>query len=264
MSHLQHFDAFESALAKGSPAADDCKRRRVPARATQLTTARRAFTASSTHRPRARSQHTRARAQSTATMLVYDHTQRSKALAIFLMMGYLVMCAVAIALRETAAPCDDEARSEHQCRDGPLWVTVVILGVVGAILALLSASFQQLRVTLDDADVLRFRFGPLPLLNACMCGKGEVRLDSVERIETARPSCMWGFGVRFLPSRIMFRLHGLSVVHLHMKAGSGLDVMVGTDEPDQLATVLHGRLSDRGHGGASLLPPGGGSAMSYA
>lgn len=106
---------------------------------------------------------------------------------------------------------------------------------------LLAASVGYQRVTIGTDDVLRVRWGPLPLLQCFFCGKGTIDLSTVTSVEVKRPTCMYGFGVRITHMGIILRLWGLDCVHLHIDGA--YDVLVGSDDADGLRFVIQERLN---------------------
>ena len=98
------------------------------------------------------------------------------------------------------------------------------IGTVGVAAVL----FCSLTVRVTE-DALIWYFGPRFWRNM-------LPLSSIERVERVRNSPWHGWGIRMLVDEWIYNVSGLDAVEIEMSDGNV--IRIGTDEPDQLATVL--------------------------
>lgn len=138
----------------------------------------------------------------------YSHTQPARWMLIGLAVGALTAGTASLATREP--------------------VGLVPAGILG-ICALL---FHSLRVDVDEVGV-RIRFGP-----------GLIRRSYPwERIHSARPvrTKWWhGWGIHRTPQGWLYNVEGLDAVEVELMDGK--KVLIGTDEPERLATAIEAGL----------------------
>jgi len=147
----------------------------------------------------------------------YSHTQ--KAPLYLILYGTALWCFVAVRL----------VRS--------LPALALVLAVVGVLMAVLGLAFQRLTVE-DQSDRLAVRFGPLPLF------RRNVRYDDMERAEIGRTTVLDGWGIHLsLRGGWVWNLWGRDCVVIYLKNGGVL--RVGTDDADNLARFLEGRIAHR-------------------
>lgn len=105
---------------------------------------------------------------------------------------------------------------------GPsLWVGGGILGAVAIL-------FSSLTVRVDD-ETLVWYFGPHFWTNT-------LPLSRIERVEAVRNSPWHGWGIRMLSDGWLYNVSGLDAVEIETSDGDV--VRLGTDEPNQLSSVL--------------------------
>jgi hypothetical protein len=99
-----------------------------------------------------------------------------------------------------------------------------MLGAFG----LLAVLFSGPTVQVTDRELL-FYFGP---------GFWERRfdLDTIERVETVRNSALYGWDLRYTRHGWLYNVSGLQAVEVTVRGEEKL--RLGTDEPEQLKTVL--------------------------
>jgi len=101
------------------------------------------------------------------------------------------------------------------------WMSMGVLGIA-------SMLFCSLTVRVTE-DALIWYFGPRFWRNT-------LPLSSIERVERVRNSPLHGWGIRMLVDEWIYNVSGLDAVEITTKNGNV--IRIGTDEPDQLATVL--------------------------
>jgi hypothetical protein len=88
--------------------------------------------------------------------------------------------------------------------------------------------FATLTVEIDD-KALKVYLGPGLI-------RKTIPLDQIESWEVMRVPWYCGFGLRWVPGRVMYRVSGLYVVALRLK--SGKKSYIGSPEPDILARAI--------------------------
>ncbi len=115
-------------------------------------------------------------------------------------------------------------------REFPIaWIGWMVLGVI----AISAVVFSSLEIEVADGT-LRWRFGPGLI-------RKQVPLSEIESIETTRTKFWEGWGVHYTSRGWLYNVSGYQAVLVHMK--SGKQFMLGTDEPDRLASALAMRLT---------------------
>ena len=104
---------------------------------------------------------------------------------------------------------------------------IAAVGVMGAV----GYNFRSLTVEIDDNE-LRLKFGDGPI-------RKTIALADVTGVETTRTSPLSGWGVRFIGGGWLYNIYGLDAVEVTLAGGKR--VLIGTDEPEQLAAALHER-----------------------
>ena len=145
----------------------------------------------------------------------YEHTQRSPL--------HLILFAVAAALLIGA----------WLIRQQPPAVGLLILA---AIFALLGLMFGCLTVR-DEGQWLALRYGPLSMF------RKRIAYDRITSVEAGRISVLDGWGIHYVPGRGMtYNLWGFGCVKLTL--GRKV-VRVGTDDAENLADFLQGKIAER-------------------
>lgn len=88
--------------------------------------------------------------------------------------------------------------------------------------------FSSLTVRVDD-ETLVWYFGPHFWTNT-------LPLSRIERVEGVRNSPWHGWGIRMLSGGWLYNVSGLDAVEI--ETSDGEVVRIGTDEPNQLSSVL--------------------------
>ncbi|PQJ36430.1 hypothetical protein BSZ35_10715 [Salinibacter sp. 10B] len=99
--------------------------------------------------------------------------------------------------------------------------------IIGAV-SVGALPFCSLTVRVTE-DALIWYFGPRFWRNT-------LPLSSIERVERVRNSPLHGWGIRMLVDEWIYNVSGLDAVEIETSDGNV--IRIGTDEPDQLATVL--------------------------
>ncbi len=109
----------------------------------------------------------------------------------------------------------------------------IIAVTAGLLIALLAPAFHRLTVE-DQGDRLAIRFGPLPLFRKTM------RYADIERVEVGRTLLLDGWGIHLsIRGGWVWNLWGRDCVVIHLRKGV---LRIGTDDPENLATFLEGRI----------------------
>jgi uncharacterized membrane protein YdbT with pleckstrin-like domain len=119
-------------------------------------------------------------------------------------------------------------------------VQIVLLGS-SALLVVLALSYRYLAVEGRD-DSLLVRYGPLPLFSKT------IPYERIEKAEVGRTLLIDGWGIHYSMIRRgwVWNLWGRSCVNIHYRDGHL--IQVGSDDAENLANFLHGRI------GAQLSP----------
>jgi hypothetical protein len=104
---------------------------------------------------------------------------------------------------------------------------LAVVGVMGAV----GYQFRSLTVEVDDNE-LRLQFGDGPI-------RKTFPLSEVTGVQTTRTSPLAGWGMRWIGSGWLYNIYGLDAVELTMAGGKR--VLVGTDEPEELAAAINER-----------------------
>lgn len=114
---------------------------------------------------------------------------------------------------------------------------IYIAGGVGLLIALLAPMFHHLTVK-DDGDVLAICFGPVPLFR-------RIRYADIESIEVGRTLILEGWGIHWsMRGGWVWNLWGWDCVAVRFHEGGIL--RIGTDDPENLARFLEGKIGGRG------------------
>lgn len=113
--------------------------------------------------------------------------------------------------------------------------TLVAVGV-GLLLASLAPAFHNLTVQ-DQGDVLRSRFGPIPLF------RRTVRYADIKSVEVGRTLILDGWGIHMsIRGGWVWNLWGRDCVVIHFDKGV---LRIGTDDADNLARFLEEKISEQ-------------------
>ncbi|MSR48050.1 MAG: hypothetical protein EXS13_13495 [Planctomycetes bacterium] len=152
----------------------------------------------------------------------YDHTQRGVLHLIFVALGFAHVIAAAVV---ASTVVDDDGRA-----------IALILALVGLLLAALAGLFARLRVH-DDGDALRIAFGP------CELFRRRVRYASIRSVRPIRTSWLHGVGIHSAPGGgWTWNLRGKDAVEVMLERSR---LVVGTDDPEGLATFLRAKSATR-------------------
>ena len=105
---------------------------------------------------------------------------------------------------------------------------LVVVGLLGAT----AYNFRSLTVEVDDNEI-RLQFGDGPIGRV-------IPLTDISGCKTIRTSPLQGWGIRFTGDGWLYNIYGLDAVELSLN--NGKRVLIGTDQPDQLAAAIDGRL----------------------
>ncbi len=144
-------------------------------------------------------------------MIRYEHTQRGTVLVISL------LAAAALCLSFPAPPSAPRN----------------LLLVVAGILALSAFLFSSLTIRVTDRE-LQWQFGP-GLIHK------QLPLSEIRGVAVVRTRLAWGWGIHFTPRGWLYNVSGFQAVSVTLK--SGRNVLLGTDEPEQLETAIRLALS---------------------
>ncbi len=136
----------------------------------------------------------------------YEHTQR----------GALIIAAVAAVILIIIA---------SMLVFGPVWVTVIVAGVM--ILAL--AMFSTLTVSVQQ-DALRIWFGPIRLIRKSW------PISEISSVTTVTNRWYYGWGIRWTPTGPLYNVAGLKAVEITLVSGKMF--RIGTDEPEELKRAI--------------------------
>lgn len=118
--------------------------------------------------------------------------------------------------------------------------TLWLYPCVGVLLIVIAASLHHLKVK-DDGDGLAIRFGPVPLF------RRTVRYADVEKVEVGRTLILDGWGIHLsIRGGWVWNLWGRDCVVVHF--GNGGVLRIGTDDSENLARFLEGKIGQQRHG----------------
>lgn len=121
---------------------------------------------------------------------------------------------------------------------GLVWITAIVLCIMIFALAIAST----LTASVSD-DVLRIRFGPLPLIRKSW------PVAEIASVTTVTNPWYYGWGIRWTPSGPLYNVSGSSAVEVTLH--SGRKVRIGTDEPEALCRAIEqARTGKKKHGQA--------------
>ncbi len=105
---------------------------------------------------------------------------------------------------------------------------LALVGVLGAT----AYTFRSLTVSVDDSNVF-IQFGDGPI-------KKSFALSDISTVKTVRTTPMQGWGIHWLGNGWIYNIYGLDAVEVCFRDGKR--ALIGTDEPDKLASAIDGRL----------------------
>lgn len=140
---------------------------------------------------------------------MYTHTQRAPLWIILMLVG---LSLVAAAWLFSAPP-----------------LVQAILAAVAAAFVLVALCFATLTIE-DRGDVLRLRYGPIPLF------RFRFRYDEISSVDATRSDAIDGLGIHYIPGRgWIFNLWGFDCVAITYR---GRTTRIGTDDVEGLAAFL--------------------------
>lgn len=143
-------------------------------------------------------------------MIQYRHRQFGKTLLLVLSMGILVCLALAI---------------QHPTR--------YLIGLCIALLLLLCIIlFFSLLIEVNDQD-LRWQFGPGIIHKS-------VKLSEITQVEVTRTNWIEGWGIHLTSRGWLYNISGFSAIIVKLK--NNQQFLLGTDEPEQLASAIRQQL----------------------
>ena len=105
---------------------------------------------------------------------------------------------------------------------------LVLTGILGAT----AYSFRSLTVEVDD-DEIRIQFGDGPI-------KKSFPLTELTSVKAVRTTPLQGWGVHWTGNGWLYNIYGLDAVEISF--ANGKRALIGTDEPEKLASAIDGRL----------------------
>ena len=112
----------------------------------------------------------------------------------------------------------------------------LVLAASGALVFVLAFCFRSLTVE-DEGDVLRARFGPIPLF------RKSIAYADMTRVEATRSRVLDGWGIHYVPGRgWTYNLWGFDCVEIHT---GGSITRVGTDDAKNLEAFLAAKLGEQ-------------------
>jgi len=110
-----------------------------------------------------------------------------------------------------------------------------ILLAVGVVVLLLASMFHNLTVE-DEGEELAIRFGPTPLFQK------RLKYDAIRSVDIGKTRLIEGLGIHMIrPGVWIWNLWGRDCVIVDHDSGT---LKIGTDEPQELARFLSGRIQD--------------------
>ena len=140
-------------------------------------------------------------------MPIYRHTQKAY-------YQYVLLVVIAVVLAGIVTSSGASFHALHL-------FAFFILGVVCWL-------FSSLTVEVDDAK-LQWHFGP-------GFWKKSIARNDIASATPVRTKWWYGYGIRYTPKGWLYNIQGLDAVAITQT--SGKTVMIGTDEPQQLARAL--------------------------
>mmetsp|Transcript_7880 Transcript_7880/g.27942 ORF Transcript_7880/g.27942 Transcript_7880/m.27942 type:complete len:187 (-) Transcript_7880:189-749(-) len=165
--------------------------------------------------------------------LKYDHKTSGR---MWMIIPLVMIPIVVVFLAFVPGKCEEEDGDEMEKCGEQGELPYLGLGAMCVVNLLIAASFMWMRVTIDAENVLRVRFGPLPLLNACGCGRGTINLNEVQSLDVQEFGCVYGYGIRLTQAGLLFRVGGSTGVVITTRAGKGT-VLCTTDTDGLLAAL---------------------------
>lgn len=115
---------------------------------------------------------------------------------------------------------------------------MLLLGFAMATVVASGVVFSSLTTTVTR-EALSWHFGP-------GWPRWSIPLDEVAGVARVRPAWWWGWGIRWTPRGWLYNVSGLNAVIVHRRDGTS--VMIGTDEPHELAVAVQKAIAERGRG----------------
>lgn len=108
---------------------------------------------------------------------------------------------------------------------GPVWVTVIVVGIMVLMLAMFSTLTESVQ-----QDALRIWFGPIRMI------KKSWPMSEIASVTTVTNQWYWGWGIRWTPRGTLYNVGGLKAVEVTLV--SGRVFRIGTDDPDALKWAI--------------------------
>jgi hypothetical protein len=145
-------------------------------------------------------------------MIQYQHRQFGKIL--FVILGTGILLCLILALRQSSS-------------------SLISLGIT-LILLLSLILFSSLAIEVTDAE-LRWTFGPGLIQKS-------VKLSEIDRVEITQTNWIEGWGIHLTSRGWLYNVAGFQAVAIQLK--NHQQFLLGTDEPEQLVSVLRKQLTD--------------------
>lgn len=113
---------------------------------------------------------------------------------------------------------------------------LLLLGFAMATVAVCGVIFSSLTATVTR-ETLGWHFGP-------GWPRWSIAIDEIAGVARVRPAWWWGWGIRWTPSGWLYNVSGRNAVIVHRRDGSS--VLIGTDEPHELAVAIQKAMAERG------------------
>jgi len=110
---------------------------------------------------------------------------------------------------------------------------VRIASGVGMFALVVTFLFNRLNVEVTEQHLI-VRFGPGWRVR-------KIPLEHIESVNVTRYPWYYGYGIRLTPKGTLYNVSGNDAVQLRLRGGK--KVLVGSDEPERLASILAARIS---------------------
>jgi hypothetical protein len=104
------------------------------------------------------------------------------------------------------------------------WITILVLVVLAVVLVL----FHSLTVVIREEELV-VQFGPGII-------RKRFKLNEIESYQTVRIPWYYGWGIRFTPQGMVFRVSGFNAVQVRLITGK--EYLIGTDVPQELEEAI--------------------------
>lgn len=105
---------------------------------------------------------------------------------------------------------------------------LALIGILGST----AYTFRSLTVEVDDNEI-RLQFGDGPI-------RKSFPMHDVSSVQTTRTQPLQGWGIHWTGGGWLYNIYGLDAVEISFTDGKR--VLIGTDQPEQLAAAIDGRL----------------------